>query len=351
MPVIMVQRPSNRVLHPLFSSQSSIILLLIFLATLTIPTSSSFQPISLPTRRFPTPNNHLLQPQGIEHHRCPSSQSYHNQRRKKNQPQIMGSALSSSSDSKDPHPLTPLAKSTFRNKSILLTGASRGLGKSLARQLSKCRPSALILSGRDEAALEEVKLECLRIFSEECKNAEDFGEDGGDDVAPKTMNVHTITCDLGDASSVENLASQALHLSCNGIIDVLINNGGISSRSSFLETKLDVDEKVMRVNFFSGVALAKRLVPRMVAVGEGGGEGEKEMTRKIIWVSSVQGKREFNSELVLENWYFGCFTSSFSIRCFYFILRHAKSYSFAVDPLGFLSSCVNTIKSIREKFL
>mmetsp|Transcript_2695 Transcript_2695/g.5604 ORF Transcript_2695/g.5604 Transcript_2695/m.5604 type:complete len:422 (-) Transcript_2695:187-1452(-) len=289
--ITMVQPQSCHSIQSFFLHLPSIILVLFVVACKT-PTSLSFRPISLPTRHF-SHRNHHLQPQGT-HHYYPFSLQHHSHRSQNNQPQRMGSALSSSTSSsftksKDPHPLTPTTKATYRNKSILLTGASRGLGRSLARQLSKCGPSVLILSGRDEVALEEVKLECLQIYREECKNADDFSNDGDGDAA-KTMKVCTIKCDLGDRSSVEQLATQALQLSSNGIIDVLINNGGVSSRSSFLDTKLEVDEKIMQVNFFSGVALAKRLVPRMVALKEGGDEREKEMTKKIIWISSVQGK-------------------------------------------------------------
>jgi dehydrogenase/reductase SDR family protein 7B len=121
----------------------------------------------------------------------------------------------------------------------------------------------LILSGRDERALVEVRGACERNI---------VGEGGRVEIVP---------CDLSDAANVERLADESLRLA-NGVIDVLINNGGISSRSSFLDTTLDVDMRLMRVNFFSGVALAKGLVPAMV--GKGGG--------RVVWISSVQGKRE-----------------------------------------------------------
>jgi dehydrogenase/reductase SDR family protein 7B len=155
-------------------------------------------------------------------------------------------------------------KQEYQNKSILITGASRGLGRSLAKSLSSCNPSLLVLSGRDEVALSEVKEECLQI---------DNGE----------MKVEIVVCNLADKSSVDKLATSALQLSrrhTNSPIDILINNGGISSRSSFLQTKLEVDEQLMQVNFFSGAALAKSLVPGMAAKKRG----------KIVWISSVQGK-------------------------------------------------------------
>lgn len=42
-----------------------------------------------------------------------------------------------------------------------------------------------------------------------------------------------------------------------GNIDILINNGGISYRGSILETKLEVDQEIMTVNYFGSVALTK----------------------------------------------------------------------------------------------
>ena len=147
---------------------------------------------------------------------------------------------------------------TFSGCTVLLTGASGGLGRSLSLQLAHCKAHVLVLSGRNEEALNAVERECKQIFPE--------------------IVTHVVTCDLSDQQSVVNLANKALEL-CDGRIDVLINNGGVSSRSRFLDTKLDVDEKVMQVNFFSGAALAKVVVPGMVDRGFG----------KVIWVSSVQG--------------------------------------------------------------
>jgi len=166
--------------------------------------------------------------------------------------------------------LSDTTKETYQNKSILITGASRGLGKSLAIALSKCNPSLLILSGRDEDALKQVQNECIAVIS-----------DG-------STQVEIVTCDLANKPSVEQLGDTALQLSStsttsssSGGIDILINNGGISSRSSFLQTKIEVDEQLMQVNFFSGVMLSKKLIPTMITNQNGG---------KLIWISSIQGK-------------------------------------------------------------
>ncbi|KAL7521741.1 hypothetical protein ACHAWX_006421 [Stephanocyclus meneghinianus] len=162
--------------------------------------------------------------------------------------------------------LSNATREKYRNKAILLTGASRGLGRSLAHALSSCHPALLILSGRDEEALEAVKAECLQIS----QNTE--------------TRVECLLCDLSDRASVDDLAASSLRLAENAspsaTIDVLINNGGISSRSSFLETSLEVDRRLMQVNFFSGAGLAKAVVPGMVDKKGG----------RIVWISSVQGK-------------------------------------------------------------
>lgn len=179
-----------------------------------------------------------------------------------------------SSSSRSSNGLTDSTKQTFKEKSVLLTGASRGLGKSMAYALSSCEPSLLILSGRDEIALKEVREECIQL-------------------APSSTQVEIVVCDLSDNTSVENLANKALD-SSSGVIDVLINNGGISSRSSFLETKLDVDQKLMQVNFFSGIILAKKLIPQMVTNKGSNGGG------KVIWISSIQGKCTYRYSLSIS---------------------------------------------------
>lgn len=168
-------------------------------------------------------------------------------------------------------------KSIFQGKSVLLTGASGGLGRQLAIELAKCQVRTLILSGRNEDSLNEVAKECQREFMAAVTEA-------GEGAASATLRTHIVTCDLTDRQSVQDLGQKALQICSDNIgsntVDVLINNGGVSSRSSFLDTNLEVDERVMQVNFFSGVSLAKAVVPGMVKSGAGG---------RVIWVSSVQG--------------------------------------------------------------
>ncbi|GKY94950.1 hypothetical protein MPSEU_000459700 [Mayamaea pseudoterrestris] len=165
---------------------------------------------------------------------------------------VMGAAVSTQSPSS-------FTKKYFNGKNVLLTGASGGLGKALALQLAQSGVSTLILSARSQAALDHVAQEC---------QASSVNE----------LTIHCIICDLSDPDSVALLATKALEV-CSHRIDMLINNGGVSSRSSFLETSSDVDRLVMQVNFLAGAALAKQLVPGMVQRNHG----------RIVWISSVQG--------------------------------------------------------------
>ena len=146
---------------------------------------------------------------------------------------------------------SPQAKKDFRNKNILITGASGGLGRCLAHQLAQCSASTLLLSARN--------IEKLEVVAEECRNIASL-------YAPPETNlkVQVVQCDLTDASSVDRLGQRALELCSkrsSGAVDVLINNGGISSRSDFVDTAIEVDETLMQVNFLSGARLAKRVVP------------------------------------------------------------------------------------------
>lgn len=159
-------------------------------------------------------------------------------------------------------------RDSLDGRSILLTGASGGLGEQLALQIANhCKPKKLILSGRKEGALQKI--------ADECKNGL---ASNGDDSDVDSI-VHIVKADLSDKDSVRSLGESAVKI-CDNAVDILINCGGVSSRSDFVDTKLEIDEKVMQINFFAGASLAKAVVPGMVNSPRGG---------KIIWISSVQG--------------------------------------------------------------
>jgi short-subunit dehydrogenase len=65
-----------------------------------------------------------------------------------------------------------------------------------------------------------------------------------------------------------------------GSIDVLFNNAGISSRALAIESPIEIDRKVMDIDYFSVIALTKAVLPVMV----------KQLSGHIVVTSSVVGK-------------------------------------------------------------
>jgi dehydrogenase/reductase SDR family protein 7B len=91
-------------------------------------------------------------------------------------------------------------------------------------------------------------------------------------------SVHVLQMDLAVTDSLTEKAEKTIEL--YGQVDILINNGGVSSRSSVLETAIATDQQVMAVNYFGAVALTKAILPHMISRGSG----------HIVAVSSIQGK-------------------------------------------------------------
>ncbi|ARV07129.1 short chain dehydrogenase [Polaribacter sp. SA4-10] len=127
---------------------------------------------------------------------------------------------------------------SFSNKVIWITGASSGIGKSLAIELSN-QNAKLILSSRKMAALELVK--------KACKNS---------------SNVKVISLDLEDFTNLKPKVDEAI--SAFGTIDILVNNGGISQRSFVKDTKIAVDKRLMDINYLGTVALTKEVLPHFI---------------------------------------------------------------------------------------
>lgn len=131
----------------------------------------------------------------------------------------------------------------FDHKIIWITGASSGIGKSLAITLSK-QKTKLILSSRNEKELNAVK--------NACEHPE---------------NVMVLPLDLENHTSLAAKVEEALLLF--GGVDILFNNGGISQRSLVKDTSMAVDKRIMDVNYLGTVALTKALLPHFIEKNSG----------------------------------------------------------------------------------
>jgi short-subunit dehydrogenase len=142
---------------------------------------------------------------------------------------------------------------SINGKVVWITGASSGIGEALAYELAR-KNCKLILSARNVEALELVKSKCV--------NAE----------------VVVLPFDLTDFDSAKNNAEKAV--AAFGIIDILINNGGVSQRSLIAETDFEVDKKLMEVDYLGTVAITKALLPHFI----------KNKSGHFVTITSLMGK-------------------------------------------------------------
>ncbi|HWB26144.1 MAG TPA: SDR family oxidoreductase [Chitinophagaceae bacterium] len=142
----------------------------------------------------------------------------------------------------------------FKNKVVWITGASSGIGEALAIALSGAG-ALVILSSRRFDELERVRKACTN-----------------------KGNVKIVTLDLLDTASLAAKTAEAI--AAFGHIDVMVHNGGISQRSLVADTGMQVQRKVMEIDYFSYVELTNHILPHFIQRGSG----------CFVVMSSVMGK-------------------------------------------------------------
>ncbi|SDQ79779.1 SDR family oxidoreductase [Flagellimonas zhangzhouensis] len=139
-------------------------------------------------------------------------------------------------------------------KTIWVTGASSGIGKSLVLLLSKHNCN-LIISSRNESELIRVK--------ESCENP---------------AKVAVIPLDLANHEELEAISEKAIGVF--GKVDMLVNNAGISQRSLIMDTDMSVYKKLIDIDYLGTVALSKAILPHFIAQKSG----------HFVSVTSLMGK-------------------------------------------------------------
>lgn len=142
----------------------------------------------------------------------------------------------------------------LKDKIIWITGASSGIGRSLALLMGH-RGARIILSGRDRLRLEEVKR-----------------------AMPQPDRAVILPLDLNDPDALPGIVQKALD--SFGLVDILVNNAGISQRSTIADTGMEVYEKLMRVNYLGTIGLTKALLPHFTSRKQG----------HFVVVTSLMGK-------------------------------------------------------------
>ncbi len=132
----------------------------------------------------------------------------------------------------------------YKGKTAWITGASSGIGAELAKQFAG-EGARVIISSHEAEELEGVRKQLETISSD----------------------VHAVVFNLGNPDEVLSTAEKVLK--DFGRVDILMNNGGISTRAMAIETPLEIDRRVMEIDYFSGVILTKALLPKMIENGYG----------------------------------------------------------------------------------
>jgi short-subunit dehydrogenase len=134
----------------------------------------------------------------------------------------------------------------LRGRTVLLTGATGGIGHAIARRLAR-DGAALVLTGRRSEVLEPLA-----------------AETGG----------RALAVDLADAPAVEKLAADCLDA------DVLVANAAVPASGDALEFSVEEIDRALAVNLRAPMVLSRLLGERMAARGRG----------HIVLISSLSGK-------------------------------------------------------------
>ncbi|MBB6498228.1 SDR family oxidoreductase [Pedobacter cryoconitis] len=144
----------------------------------------------------------------------------------------------------------------FKNKVIIITGASSGIGKSCAEEFAK-RGANLVLAARKYVTLCEITADLEKRYG---------------------IRALAVQADVSKEEDCQELIKRAL-LTFEKI-DVMVNNAGLSMRALFNELDLSVLKNLMDVNFWGTVYCTKYALPEIL-----------KTKGSIVGVSSIAGYR------------------------------------------------------------
>lgn len=171
----------------------------------------------------------------------------------------------------------------MKDKVIIITGASSGIGKATAEVFAK-NGSKIILNARNEISLNKVADSIKKEFS--------------------NPNVTAVAGDVSNEDDCKKIIDAAI--AQYGKIDVLINNAGISMRALFTDVDLSVIKKVMDINFYGTVYCTKYALPYLLKskgslVGISSIAGYKGLPARSGYSSSKFAMQGFLESIRIEN--------------------------------------------------
>lgn len=179
------------------------------------------------------------------------------------------------------------------SKTVLITGASRGIGAACARRFANADYNVMIHYNKSEAAAKALLAE----------------------LTAQGHSAAMVQADLSDPTRAETIVSETEKVF--GGVDVLINNAGISLNKMFCDTTLDDWNNMFNVNMTSMAAMTRAVLPHMVHEKKG----------YIVNISSIWGLVGASCEVA--------YSASKAA-----IIGFTKALAKELGPSGILVNCV-----------
>lgn len=132
-----------------------------------------------------------------------------------------------------------MGRRRFTNTVVVVTGAASGIGLAVARRFAQAGAACALLD-----------MDASRLRRRE----HEFRAAG--------HRIMALRCDVTRRADCETSIQAVIHRF--GGIDVLFNNAGITQRSAFVETRIEVYERVMAVNFFGALYCTKAAIDSLI---------------------------------------------------------------------------------------
>jgi len=193
----------------------------------------------------------------------------------------------------------------MKDKVVVITGGSSGIGKALAEVFGK-QGAKIVITGRDLKALEATAAQL------------------------KNQGIIVLSIQADVSKELDNKVMVERIINHFGHIDILLNNAGISMRALFNELDMKVIRKVMDINFFGAVYATKYCLPYI-----------EQRKGSIVGISSIAGYRGLPART-------GYSASKFALQGFLESLRTELLYS----GVHVLTACPGfTASAIRQRAL